>query len=237
VKAGGECIRARRVILASGAGSRFGLRPPASSRWLACLARYEGVPFEPHTIELFFDSELFPRYGWLFPESPRRVNVGICLPRRGGPGAPPQTPPQAAPQELLQRFLRRNLGGRMRDARPLGRPHCHPLLPASRIVHRCPPGVLLAGESLRLVNPFTGEGLSYALASGRLAGRLCALALRRGWEESRTLRRYRRGLRLALEPSLRLGDWLCRRGRPLLHLAGRAAGTLLGGRLLYRALS
>jgi geranylgeranyl reductase family protein len=233
VKAGGVCVRARRVILASGAGSPFGLRPLPALRWLACLARYEAVPFEPHTIELFFDPELFPRYGWLFPESASQVNVGFCLAR----GQPQGPPPEMGPRELLQRFLRRNLGGRMDAARPLGRPRLHPIIPCSRVRHRSLPGTLLAGDCLGLINPFTGEGLSYALASGRLAGRMAACALRSGWTEPRIRRLYGRALRSSLEPSLRLGDWISRRGRPLLHLAARAAGSRLGGRLIYRALS
>ncbi len=233
VMAGGARIGARRVILAGGAGARCpSLRPPLE-RWLACLARYEGVPFDPHTIELYFEPELFPRYGWLFPESSRQVNVGFCLTR----GAQGGGPLDSGPQELLERFLRRNLGGRLASARLLGRPRWHPILPSTRIVHRSLPGSLLAGDSLRLVNPFTGEGLSSALASGRLAGRLTAACLRLGWAESRLTRRYRWALRRELEPSLRLGDWIRRRGGPLLHVAARAAGTRLGGRLIYRALS
>jgi flavin-dependent dehydrogenase len=191
VKAGGASIGARRVILASGAGSRYGLRPPPSSRWLACLARGQ----------------------------------------RHGP------PADMGPRELLERFLPRNLGERMAAARPLGRPRFHPILPSSRVLHRSLPGTLLAGDCLRLVNPFTGEGLSYALASGRLAGRMTASALRSGWAEPRIRRLYGRALRTSLEPSLRIGDWISRRGRPLLHLAARAASSRLGGRLIYRALS
>jgi flavin-dependent dehydrogenase len=39
-----------------------------------------------------------------------------------------------------------------------------------------PPGrVLLAGDAMSLINPLTGEGIYYALLSGRLAGR-CALS-------------------------------------------------------------
>jgi flavin-dependent dehydrogenase len=234
VREDGARIGARQVILAGGAGARCPLLPPPPVRWLACLARYEGVPFEPHTIELFFDPELFPRYGWLFPESNRRVNVGFCL-ARGQAGCGP--PPDAGPRQMLERFLRRNLGARLASARPLGRARWHPVFPSGRILHRCQPGALLAGDSLRLVNPFTGEGLSYAMASGQLAGRLGADALRCGWEDARLQRRYGRALRRELEPSLRLGDWISRRGRPLLHLAAHAAGTRLGGLLIYRALS
>jgi geranylgeranyl reductase family protein len=233
VRAGGACIGARRVIVAGGAATRCPLLPPPPARWLACLARYKGVPFEPHTIELYFDPELFPRYGWLFPESRRQVNVGFCLVRAAQRGPPPDP----GPRELLERFLRRNLGGRMASARPLGRPRLHPIVPSARILHRSLPGSLLAGDSLRLVNPFTCEGLSYAMASGRLAGRLTAAGLRFGWEEPRITRLYRRALRRDLEPSLRIGDWISRRGRPLLHLAAGVARTRLGERLIYRALS
>jgi len=233
VRAGGAHIGARQVIVAGGTGTRCRLMPPPPTRWLACLARYEGVPFDPHTIELFFDPELFPRYGWLFPESRRQVNVGFCLTR----GAQRGQQPEFRPGELLQRFLQRNLGCRMAAARPLGRPRFHPIVPSSRVLHRSLPGTLLAGDCLRLVNPFTGEGLSYALASGRLAGRMAAAGLRLGWEESRITRRYRQALRRSLEPSLRVGDWISCRGRSLLHLAASAAGTRLGGRLIYRVLS
>jgi flavin-dependent dehydrogenase len=237
VRAGGARIGARRVIVAGGAGARCPLLPPPAESWLACLARYESVPFDPHTIELYFDPELFPRYGWLFPESRRRVNVGFCLVRgaqRGGGWSGP--PPDLRPGELLERFLRRNLGARMASARPLGRPRWHPILPSARILHRTPPGSLLAGDSLRLVNMFTGEGLSYALASGRLAGRLTAAGLRFDWPEARIAGLYQRALCRQLEPSLRIGDWISRCGRPLLHLAARAAGTGPGRRLIYRAL-
>ena len=44
-------------------------------------------------------------------------------------------------------------------------------------------------------------------------------------------------LRRSLESSLRVGDWVSRRGRPLLHLASRAACTRLGRRLISRALA
>ena len=232
VKVDGACIGARRVIVAGGAGTRCPCLPPPAERWLACLARYEGVPFDPHTIELYFDPEIFPRYGWLFPESRRQVNVGLCLVR----GAQAGPPTGLGPRELLERFLCRSLGARMASARLLGRPRWHPILPSARILHRSLPGSLLAGDSLRLVNPFTGEGLSYALASGRLAGRLTAACLRFDWPESRITRLYRRALRLELEPSLRIGAWFSRRGRPLLHAAARAAGTRLGARLIYRTL-
>jgi geranylgeranyl reductase family protein len=229
VRAGGARIRARRVIVGGGVAPRFHLLPPPAARWLACLGRYAGVPFTPHTIELFFDPEVFPRYGWLFPESRRIVNVGLCLER--GP------PSGMSPRQLLERFVQRNLGARMAASRPLGRLRWHSILPSSRVLHRSLPGTLLAGDALRLVNPFTGEGLSYALASGLLAGRTVADGLKLDWDEARMARAYSRALRRSLEPSLRVGDWINRRGHPLLSLASRAASTRFGRQLISRTLA
>ncbi len=40
--------------------------------------------------------------------------------------------------------------------------------------------MLLTGDAAGLVNPMTGEGIYYAVATGVLAGRAAARALRRG---------------------------------------------------------
>jgi flavin-dependent dehydrogenase len=56
------------------------------------------------------------------------------------------------------------------------------------------PGALLAGEALG-ADPLAGEGIRYALWSGRLAGEVAARALARG--EAPSPRAYRRRLRLS----------------------------------------
>ena len=228
--ADGTRIGAGTVIVANGAGAPLHRLPRPESSWLACLCRYEGVPFQPHTLELYFDAGLFPRYGWLFPESPDTVNIGFCM-ERGAPGD------GRSPRERLEDFLRRSLGERLREARALGRARWRPVFPSPRVTPWSLPNVLLAGDALRLVNPFTGEGIGYALASGSLAARAHAAGTARGWDQARVQRCYVRSLRRRLEPSLRAGDWVCRRGRPLLRLAARAASTPLGRRLIYNALA
>ncbi|RBI84038.1 geranylgeranyl reductase [Rhodosalinus halophilus] len=54
--------------------------------------------------------------------------------------------------------------------------------------------VMLAGDAAGLVDPLTGEGIAYALASGRMAGEAAARALARGRPEA-ALRDYARALR------------------------------------------
>jgi geranylgeranyl reductase family protein len=62
--------------------------------------------------------------------------------------------------------------------------------------------VLLAGDAAGLVNPMTGEGIYYAVATGLLAGRAAAAALRAG-DGSSAGARYRRQTRILLARHLR----------------------------------
>ena len=62
--------------------------------------------------------------------------------------------------------------------------------------------LLLAGDAAGLINPMTGEGIYYAVATGILAGRAAAAALSAGEPESAGVR-YRRGVRRLLVRHLR----------------------------------
>jgi len=58
--------------------------------------------------------------------------------------------------------------------------------PIARTDLRSPhPRLLLAGDARRVVEPFTGEGIYYGVASGALAGRAVVAALREGEEDVR----------------------------------------------------
>ena len=63
--------------------------------------------------------------------------------------------------------------------------------------------VLMAGDAASLINPLTGEGIYYALVSGRLAGEAAVTA-------ADPLRAYRAGLKQALGHHLRTTDVLAR---------------------------
>jgi len=68
-------------------------------------------------------------------------------------------------------------------------------------------GLLLAGDAAGTVNPFNGEGISYALETGRLAGETAADALSRpeGPARESVLHRYPERLRAAYGRHHRLG--------------------------------
>lgn len=86
--------------------------------------------------------------------------------------------------------------------------------------------VLLAGDAAGLVNPMTGEGIYYAVATGLAAGRAAARALHDGAPDGAGPR-YGRALRSLIGRNLKhtaAGSWLCRHDR-LLDAGIRAAAN------------
>ncbi|MBI5502334.1 MAG: NAD(P)/FAD-dependent oxidoreductase [Deltaproteobacteria bacterium] len=206
--------RARWVVAADGANTRFSTDPRPRHVLHSCMAWFAQFPFRPHVLQMFFDADLAPHYAWLFPEADDRVNVGLCVEADRHTGTPIR--------EVFRRFLERHYAAELSRARPLGEWRGHPLVVTDSIEHHAAPGVLLAGEACRLVNPATGEGISYAMESGRLAADFVADALRDREAPLATAKRYERSLRWHIEPGLRGGElfrrWGIRLIDPLVRL-------------------
>jgi menaquinone-9 beta-reductase len=148
--------RARLAIVATGASiallrqMNILRRPPATM--LAARA-YAG--HAAPRVEIHFAGVPLPGYGWVFPVTADSANVGVGFFR---------TPRRTAPSSrgACERFL--DMLGGTHDAI-----RSYPLrvdFPASPVWTE---RVLLAGEAAGLVNPLTGEGIDYALESGRIA--------------------------------------------------------------------
>jgi flavin-dependent dehydrogenase len=101
----------------------------------------------------------WPAYAWSFASGDGRANVGfgMLLPSL-------RAAPRGGREELHGRLAELLPGV---EAERLVSHH----LPLSTARPPLQPGrVLLAGDALSLINPLTGEGIFYALLSGRLAG-------------------------------------------------------------------
>jgi flavin-dependent dehydrogenase len=118
---------------------------------------------------IVFDSTRQPAYAWSFDRGDGLSNVGYgVLVGRGGGGLS-----KAAMLERLDALL----PGASRG----GSDWKGHQLPLSSGRWRPGPGrVLLAGDAAGLVNPMTGEGIYYAVATGLAAGRAAAEAIGEG---------------------------------------------------------
>ena len=139
----------------------------------------------------------WPAYAWSFPIGGGRANVGYGELLGGEP------------------VRRADLLAGMQALLPgLGEPdnlRAH-RLPLSSGRPAIPDGpVLLAGDAQSMINPFTGEGIFYAVVSGALAGRAAARAVTTGGNAGSLYRqatRRRLGRHLRHTTALaRLGGW------------------------------
>ena len=195
-------IRARAVVAADGAGSavrRLIGVPMTTERHTAIAVRgYADLPPGSDRADgaqfIAMQKQGWPAYAWSFPIGDGTANIGfgLMLPRLRAAGRPGKEVLHGRLAALLP-----DLSGRELLAHHLPLSTGRPATPGRG-------RVLLAGDAASLINPLTGEGIYYALLSGRLAG-IAAVGA-----PSDPLRAYRYGLRQALGNHLRTTDVLAR---------------------------
>ena len=178
-------VRARYVVAADGAASRFAARAGVvrdRTRPMGIAARrYYRLPRpQQRYLETFLNLRdertggLLPGYGWIFPLGDGLVNVGAGLLntfRRFR---------EISARGILDCFLAEvppEWG--MDEEHAVG-----PVLsgPIPMAINRRPvalPGMLLVGDAGGVTNPFNGEGIAYAIETAELAAELIADALAR----------------------------------------------------------
>jgi flavin-dependent dehydrogenase len=194
-------IAARAVVGADGANSvvrrELGHGPNPDGHLAVAIRGYAAAPAgAAHEQRIVTSASGWPAYAWAFPIGDGTANVGYGEVLRGRP---------VSRAHLLDR-----LGALLPDVDPAAvtglRAHHLPLS-----TRRPPPGrdrIVLAGDALSLINPFTGEGIFYAVLSGALAGDAAARS------PSYAATRYTEALRRRLGRHLRHSSaaaWLARR--------------------------
>jgi geranylgeranyl reductase family protein len=204
-------IAARALVGADGANSvvrrALGHRPNPQGHLAVAIRGYAPAADGPNEQRIVTSASRWPAYGWSFPIGDGTANVGYGEVLRG------------------RRVTRAHLLDRLADLLPDVDPAAVTGLRAHHLplsTRRPPPGrdrILLAGDALSLINPFTGEGIFYAVLSGALAGRAAATA------PAHAAARYADALRVRLGRHLRHSSaaaWLARR-RSIVDGAVRAA--------------
>lgn len=174
-------VRARFVIAADGAASRFAV--PAGvvrddGRPLGIAARryyrteYHPGPWLESWLDLWEGDLLLPGYGWLFPVAGGTVNLGAGLLNTF------RDFKEVSAQRLFDAFaamLPDTYG--IAEETAEGRLLSGPLPMSFNRTPQAVPGMLLVGDAAGAVNPMNGEGIAYAMETAEIAAELIHEAL------------------------------------------------------------
>jgi geranylgeranyl reductase family protein len=173
VRVGAEEIRADLVVIASGAGSAAAkllgaTRVEKSPFGLAIRAYVPSNRADDRYMEACLtvkgpDGKLVPGYGWVFPAGNGIVNVGV------GALSTMRNFSQLNLNTMLEAYMAQ-VGPAWGMGEFVNRPKAWRL--PMHVEHRSGPGWVAVGDAAGLVNPFNGEGIDYALESGRHAAEL-----------------------------------------------------------------
>jgi flavin-dependent dehydrogenase len=211
----GREIRARWVVVADGAHSKMALDARPKRAIHAIMGWWEGVPFEAGIVEMIFAEPALPYYGWLFPESKERVNIGVTY----------DDPTKSVNARALFRdFLDRWYAPRLRGATQIGAWKGHPIVYAYSLARLTALGRVVVGEAGRMTHPATGEGIYQGMWSGARAAEAIADAAAGRLPEQTAMARYEARCRTNLLPSFWVGGLFKALLRtPALDLLARAA--------------
>jgi len=211
--------RGRVIVLAVGASvgllKALKLLPRRPEFDYAARLYFDGISGLGNRIDVRLDGVPLPGYGWIFPLSHSSANVGVGLFGRSSHNS----------YEVLGRFLKHPPIAQLIGAgQPQGPPKSYPL---RTDFHRSPlrrGRLLLIGEAAGLVNPFTGEGIDYALESAEYAAECLLDSFARGDFSEQALSQYDRRLRARFQRVFVFTSWMRRiyMTSPLLDALGRA---------------
>jgi menaquinone-9 beta-reductase len=158
---------AQVAIIATGASTRLltaiGLLQKPERMIVAARTYFEDIHDLPSWFQFRFDGVPLPGYGWIFPLSQSSANIGA-----GFLPAARKGKMTLSAQIGFQQFsagLKPLLAGARQTAPLKSFPIRTDFATAPTFADR----ILLVGEAAGLVNPLTGDGIDYALESGKIA--------------------------------------------------------------------
>jgi geranylgeranyl reductase family protein len=178
-------VRARYVVVADGANSRFGRAlGTARDRSYPLGMAIRGYYTSPYHDEPWIESHLdlrdrdgnhLPGYGWIFPVGDGAVNVGVGLLSTFSGWKDINT------SRLMDEFVA-TAPARwgISPATSCGPPTGGKLPTGGSVMPKVGPTWLVVGDAAGSVNPFNGEGISTAYETGRLAAAAVVAALDSG---------------------------------------------------------
>jgi geranylgeranyl reductase family protein len=200
----GREIHADFVVVANGAHSTLTTVKGPKRTIHTIMGWWENVPFRPHHVEMLWVDLVRPCYGWLFPETQTRVNIGITY---------DDDDKVKNARVLFRDFLDRHFKERLASAKRIGNFKGHPIVYCYRPHDLTSPGRIVIGEAGRITHPATGEGIYHAMHTGILAAEAIESVLSARSSEAQAFASYERLAIRRFTPSF----WAAAAFRGLLH--------------------
>jgi geranylgeranyl reductase family protein len=195
-------VRARYYVLSEGANSRvarsLGLARDRSEPMGLAIRGYYSSPrasepwIESHLDLRGDDGSVMPGYGWIFPLGDGRVNVGFGLLTNAARWKSINT------TTAMEQFVRHaDPSWELRPETALSAPTGGKLQMGHVVTPKRGTNYLAIGDTIASINPFNGEGISYAYETGHLAADALTAAIE--MEDPRLLGNYEDALRASYE--------------------------------------
>ncbi|MFN2458143.1 MAG: NAD(P)/FAD-dependent oxidoreductase [Chitinophagaceae bacterium] len=161
---------AKLLVGADGSSSTIsrivtGEKPKSEDRIVAVRAYYENIHCISNQAELYFTSKSFPGYYWLFPTGSTTANIGVGMVLENFPKE------ETNLKDLLLELIEKDtsLGTKIGNGRLADKVVGWPLSTYNPDMKNVAERVVLIGDAAGLINSLNGEGIQYAMLSGRWA--------------------------------------------------------------------
>nr|WP_310522256.1 NAD(P)/FAD-dependent oxidoreductase [Polymorphobacter sp.] len=161
-------------------------------------AYVEGIEIDGGEAAVWFDEDQYPGYGWMFPMSGGRANVGVGLVSETCERF--DLSPQQAFRDSIARLRIRHPG--CANARVVSKVLGGAVHMYGGIDRNHFDGGLLVGDAGSFVDPMTGEGITQGMESSLIASRTIMEALDLGRFEAMDLARYDHDFRAYFDPAM-----------------------------------
>jgi geranylgeranyl reductase family protein len=195
-RGGVEYYKAHIAVLAVGANMgllrNLGILKKTHGMTLAARGYFDGVRELSDNVQVYFENFIMPGYGWIFPLSESSANIGVGL---WPPWSPWRKSSRSARKRLDDFLNTSKLKPMLENAKPASPISGYPLRVDFVRAPTFGERILLVGESAGLVSPLTGEGVDFALESGKLAAEFLVKSFETGDFSTSRLEGYDQVLR------------------------------------------
>ncbi|MBU1097846.1 MAG: hypothetical protein CVV23_05660 [Ignavibacteriae bacterium HGW-Ignavibacteriae-2] len=164
-------VKAKVVIGADGVESRVGrwagIKTYIDFRDMECCVQITAgnIPVDQNTCYFYFGEDYAPQgYFWIFPKGNSAANIGL--------GVSGMIGRKRSAQSFLNNFMAKNYPNASLLTQIAGG-----VPSAVTLSQISAPGILLAGDAARQVNPLSGGGIASGMIGGKIAGKIAGEAV------------------------------------------------------------